>query len=105
MNSFVVQIAQHMVPARDSDHVQMPDVLIAGSGPGESNLGQISEQLGITAGCLPSRQVARREPTEFSPQHHGLEGVKPGIEPDGEVLVATLGSVIAEQPDPPRVLG
>ena len=63
MNSFVVQVAQHMVPARDSDRVQMPDVLIAGSGPGESNLGQISEQLGITAGCLPSRQVARREPT------------------------------------------
>ena len=104
-DSFFVQAAQDMVPARHSDHVQMPDVLIAGGSPGEIDLGQISEQLGITARCLPPRQVARREATELSPQHHRLEGVEPGIESDSEVLVATLGSVVAEQPNPPRVLG
>ena len=83
----------------------MPDVLIAGGNPGENDLRQVSEQLGITARGLPPRLVARREPAELSPQHDRLEGIEPGIEPDSEVLVATLGSVVAEQANPPRVLG
>ena len=52
-NSFVVQAAQDVIPARHPDRVQMPDVLIAGRGPGENDLGQVSEQLGIMARCLP----------------------------------------------------
>ena len=83
----------------------MPDVLIAGRDPGENDLRQVSEQLGITARGLPPRLVTRREPAELSPQHDRLEGIEPGIEPDSEVLVATLGSMVAEQANPPRVLG
>lgn len=104
-DSLVVQAAQDVIPARDSDHVQMPHVLIAGSGSGDNDLGQVSEQLGITARGLPPRQVSRRQTAELGPQHNRLEGVEPGVEPDGEVLVATLGSMIAEQANPPRVLG
>ena len=80
-------------------------MLIAGGGPGENDLGQVGEQLGITARGLLPRLVARREPAELGPQHDRLEGVEPGIEPDSEVLVAALGSVVAEQANPPGVLG
>jgi O-antigen/teichoic acid export membrane protein len=104
-NSLVVQAAQDVIPARNSDHVQMPHVLIAGCGPGENDLGQVSEQLGITARGLPPRQVSRREAAELGPQHNRLEGVEPGVEPDSEVLVATLGAMVTEQANPPRQFG
>jgi len=86
-----------------------PDGRFVAEFGGKGNIASIMGALDAVFGAAAGERCPWWFPGigEYAPllEHHGLERVEPGIEPDDDVLVAAFRSVVTKQSYLPRMLG
>ncbi len=65
------------VDAEHADHVEVPDVLIAGEASGRHDAGDTSKQGVVAGGSDAALGVPVVEAAQLGPQDRGLDGVEP----------------------------
>src|SRR5664280_2291290 len=72
---------------RDTDHVQVPDVRVAGHGPGNPHAWDVGQQLGVASCRLPPALVPSRQSTQLGAEGDRMNRVQPRVHADDLVPV------------------
>ena len=93
-----VELFEHLVPARQTHLIDVPDMLVPRRHAGKGHATQRGEALGIPLGGRASLLVPAIESTELRVQHRRLKRVESRVEAHLGMVVLDVASVIAQTP-------